>query len=137
MNGDQTRRGSPLGKYILPVVLAALVVMLASCSTGGTSATATSAAGSKAGANSAGGRSITIHNFMFSPATLTVPPGATVKVTNMDQVTHTLTASKGEFNTGDISPGQSKTFTAPMVPGRYGYICSIHQYMSGTIVVSG
>ncbi len=55
----------------------------------------------------------------------------------MDQVTHTLTASKGEFNTGDIPPGQSKTFTAPTVPGRYAYICSIHQYMSGTIVVSG
>ncbi len=74
---------------------------------------------------------------MFSPATLTVPPGATVTVTNMDQVTHTLTASKGQFTTGDIAPGQSKTFTAPRTPGQYAYICSIHQYMSGTIVVSG
>jgi plastocyanin len=74
---------------------------------------------------------------MFSPATLTVAPGATVKVTNTDQVTHTLTASNGAFNTGNIAAGQSGTFTAPKTPGRYSYICSIHQYMSGTIVVSG
>jgi plastocyanin len=137
MNGDRTRRGRPVGKYLLPTVLATLALALASCSAGGSSMTATSAVGSKAAPNSVSAPSITIHNFMFSPATLTVPQGATVKVINMDQVTHTLTASKGEFNTGDISPGQSKTFTAPMVPGRYVYICSIHQYMSGTIVVSG
>ncbi len=74
---------------------------------------------------------------MFAPATLTVKPGATVKVTNTDQVTHTLTATKGGFDTGNISAGQSKTFTAPKTPGRYTYICSIHQYMTGTIVVSG
>jgi plastocyanin len=137
MNGHRTRKGSSLGKYLLPAVLAALALSLASCSTGGSSAAATSAVGSKVAPHSVSARSITIHNFMFSPATLTVPPGATVTITNMDQVTHTLTASKGQFNTGDISPGQSKTFTAPRTPGRYAYICSIHQYMAGTIVVSG
>jgi plastocyanin len=136
MNGDRTRKGRPLGRYLFPTLLAALALALASCSAGGSS-TATSAVGSGSAPNSVSARSVTIHNFMFSPATLTVPPGATVKVTNMDQVTHTLTATKGGFNTGDISPGQSKTFTAPTTPGRYTYICSIHQYMSGTIVVSG
>jgi plastocyanin len=136
MNGHRTRKGSSLGKYILPALLGVLALTVASCSGGGSSAT-TTGVGSKAAPHSVGARSIAIHNFMFSPATLTVPPGATVTVTNMDQVTHTLTASKGQFNTGDISPGQSKTFTAPRTPGQYAYICSIHQYMSGTIVVSG
>ena len=73
---------------------------------------------------------------MFSPMSATVAPGATVTVTNKDSVTHTLTATKGQFDTGDIAGGQSKTFTAPMKPGTYSYICNIHQYMMGTIVVS-
>jgi plastocyanin len=66
-----------------------------------------------------------------------VAPGATVTVTNKDQVTHTLSATKGSFDTGDISAGQSKTFTAPKTPGSYPYFCMIHQYMTGTLVVSG
>jgi len=41
----------------------------------------------------------------------TVAPGATVTVTNKDSVTHTLTATKGQFDTGDIraaSPRRSQ-----------------------------
>ncbi len=64
-------------------------------------------------------------------------PGTTVTVTNDDQVAHTITSTKGGFNTGDIAAGQSKTITAPNTPGSYSYICSIHQYMTGTLVVSG
>jgi plastocyanin len=85
---------------------------------------------------SGGSDAITIQNFAFSPAQLKVMPGATVTVTNKDQVTHTLTATKGGFDTGSIAAGQSKSFTAPKNPGTYPYICSIHQYMSGTLVVS-
>jgi plastocyanin len=72
---------------------------------------------------------------MFSPMSASVAPGATVKVTNKDSVTHTLTATNGEFDTGNIGPGQTKTFTAPSKAGTYSYICNIHQYMKGTIVV--
>ena len=128
-------------RCILPVALAGLAVALAACSSSGSpsSSKASTDTASTVAPTSGGGSSssITIHNFMFSPATVTVAPGAIVSVTNKDQVTHTLTAAKGEFNTGDIAAGQTKTFTAPKTPGRYSYICSIHQYMSGTIVVSG
>ena len=72
---------------------------------------------------------------MYSPMQLTVSPGSTISVTNKDQVTHTLTATGGKFNTGDISPSQTKTFKAPMQPGTYQYICDIHQYMMGSITV--
>ena len=96
-----------------------------------------SGGGAGGGSGKSGGTdAITIQNFAFSPTDLTVAPGATVTVTNKDQVTHTLTATKGGFDTGDIPAGQSKTFTAPKTPGTYPYICSIHQYMSGTLVVS-
>ena len=75
---------------------------------------------------------------MFSPASLTVAPGAIVTVQNKDSVTHTLTdkANSTLFSTGDISPGQTKTFKAPAKPGSYPFFCMIHQYMPGTLVVS-
>ena len=72
---------------------------------------------------------------MFSPMSVSVAPGSTVSVMNTDSVTHTLTATGGEFNTGDINGGQTKTFKAPSKAGTYNYICNIHQYMMGTIVV--
>jgi plastocyanin len=75
--------------------------------------------------------------FAFHPGTLTVSPGATVKVRNADSTTHTLTdkANPKLFNTGDIDPGQTKTFRAPSKAGSYPFFCQIHQYMTGTLVV--
>ena len=79
--------------------------------------------------------SITISNFSFMPMQLKVTPGATIKVTNKDSVTHTLTSTNGKFNTGNIRHNQTKSFTAPDKPGTYHYMCNIHQYMTGTIIV--
>lgn len=124
-------------RHLLVVIFAGMALTLAACSA---SATSTPTTHSPSGSSStAGGAtdSITIHNFAFSPSTITVDPGATVTVTNRDQVAHTLTASHGAFDTGDIAPGQSKTLTAPKTPGTYTYFCMIHQYMTGTVVVSG
>jgi plastocyanin len=114
---------------VTAVIGAALV--LAACSSN-SSAPATSAKSSSSGSSA-----ITIQSFAFSPKSITVAPGATVTVTNKDQVAHTVTSSSGGFNTGDIDAGASKTFKAPTKPGRYAYICSIHQFMMGTLVVSG
>lgn len=72
---------------------------------------------------------------MFSPMTLTVSPGATISVFNKDSATHTLTATTGQFNTGDVAQNQTKTFKAPMQAGTYNYRCNIHQYMLGSITV--
>jgi plastocyanin len=92
--------------------------------------------GSPAASNgSASTDHINISNFMFSPMHDTVAPGASVSVTNKDSTTHTLTATGGQFNTGDITQNQTKTFKAPTKPGTYNYICNIHQYMMGTITV--
>jgi plastocyanin len=82
---------------------------------------------------------INIESFAFHPASLTVAPGATVTVHNADSTTHTVTASgasQGAFNTGDIGPSKTVTFTAPTKPGSYSYICNIHQFMTGTLIVS-
>jgi plastocyanin len=113
-----------------------------SSSSSSTSATATSDASATATGSSAGQKTVTsdtivIKNFAFSPASLTVSPGAVVTVHNEDSVTHTLTdkADSKLFNTGPVSPGQTKTFKAPDNPGSYPFLCTIHQFMTGTLVV--
>jgi plastocyanin len=111
------------------VLVLAGALLLAACGSTGGSASSTSSSAATAT------RAVTISNFMFSPMTASVAPGATVRVTNKDSVTHTLTATGGQFDTGDIGPGQTKTFTAPSKAGTYSYICNIHQYMKGSIVV--
>ncbi|HUY67091.1 MAG TPA: cupredoxin domain-containing protein [Acidimicrobiales bacterium] len=130
---DIGARGTALGAVMT------LALVLAACSSGGsdssTGASTTAPAG--AGANPVSSHTITIKNFAFSPQTITVAAGTAVTVTNDDQVAHTLTAMSGGFSTGDIGPGQSKTITAPNTPGTYSYFCSIHQYMTGHLTVSG
>jgi plastocyanin len=112
-------------------LLVAGALLLAAC---GSSTPTKSGTAATSGASS-GGTSITIKNFAFSPASLSVAPGVTITVTNKDSATHTVTASGGQFNTGDITQNQTKTFKAPTKPGNYPYICEIHQYMMGTLVV--
>jgi plastocyanin len=116
-----------------------LALLLAACSSGGSgSSTTSSTTGPTGGStNPVSSHTITIKNFAFSPQTITVAAGTAVTVTNDDQVAHTVTAMSGGFSTGDIGPGQSKTITAPNTPGTYSYFCSIHQYMTGHLTVSG
>ncbi len=118
-------------KWGAGVLVIAGALLLAACG----SSTPTMSGSAASSTSSSGGSSITISNFMFNPMSLSVSPGATVKVTNKDSATHTLTATGGQFNTGNITQNQTKTFKAPSKPGTYHYICNIHQYMMGTITV--
>ena len=118
-----------------------LVLVLAACSSSSSSsASATSSAtatGSSASQKTGSTDTIVIKNFMFSPDSLTVSPGAVVTVKNEDSVTHTLTDKTDQtaFNTGPVGPNQTKTFKAPDKPGSYPFFCTIHQFMIGTLVV--
>lgn len=80
------------------------------------------------------GNSITIANFAFAPATLTVKVGTKVTWTNNDSATHTVTALQGAFDSGDLPTGQSFSFTFTKA-GTYNYHCAIHASMTATIVV--
>jgi plastocyanin len=77
---------------------------------------------------------VTIKDYAFTPATLTVPAGTTVTWTNNDPVPHTATASDGSFDSGNLNPGQSFSFTFA-TPGSFSYVCQYHAGMKGTIVV--
>ena len=78
---------------------------------------------------------VTIKNFKFSPTPLKVKAGTKVTVKNADSTTHTFTANKGAFDTGDIDSGSSATVTIKK-PGTYAYHCEIHNFMKGTIKAS-
>jgi plastocyanin len=75
---------------------------------------------------------VSIASFAFSPASLTVKVGQPVTFTNNDSVTHTSTSNA--WDSGDLEPGASYTFT-PQQAGSYTFHCSIHPFMTGTLVV--
>lgn len=78
--------------------------------------------------------SITIQNFAFSPATITIPAGTTVTWTNQDTVAHTATSDTGAWDSGTLATGQSYSHTFD-TPGTYPYHCTIHPFMKATIIV--
>ncbi|MGH3718790.1 MAG: cupredoxin domain-containing protein [Pseudonocardiaceae bacterium] len=84
---------------------------------------------------SAASATVVMKNFTFMPASLTVAPGTRITVTNEDQAPHTVTANDKSFDTGRISGGERGEITAPTKPGSYPYICTIHPYMTGTLIV--
>jgi plastocyanin len=77
---------------------------------------------------------LAIRNFAFLPSTLVVSVGTTVTVTNHDSVGHTWTSTTGAFNSGPLAPGASYSHTFT-VAGTYPYMCDVHPFMTGTIVV--
>ena len=76
---------------------------------------------------------VRIVNFTFSPATVTVRAGRTVAWTNRDSVAHTVDLSGLVSNVLNRGDTYSQRFTSP---GTYAYICSIHPFMHGTVVVT-
>ena len=79
---------------------------------------------------------VTIKDFAFGPATVTVNTGDTVTWTNADSAAHTATATGGAFDTGTIASGATASVTFTKA-GTYAYKCAIHPRMTGTIVVKG
>ncbi len=71
---------------------------------------------------------------MFQRSPAHVKAGTTITVTNDDSTNHSLTATDGSFDTGVYSSG-SKTITIAKA-GTYSIHCRIHNFMTGTIIVS-
>ena len=71
---------------------------------------------------------------VFSPRTVTIDVGTTVRWRNNDGREHTVTANDRSFDSGMMNVGATfvKTFVQP---GTYGYICAIHPDMTGTVAV--
>jgi plastocyanin len=83
----------------------------------------------------AAGKDVTIENFSFTPFSVTISAGDSVRWTNQDAaVTHTATANNGAFDTGQIKTGSSARVTFKKA-GTFNYHCSVHPGMTGRVVV--
>lgn len=126
-------KSNVLAKFTAAVAVA---LLLAGCSTGG-GATNSPPTASDAPSGNPGvtALAITVKDFVFQGPS-SVPPGATLTVTNMDGVAHTVTADDGaSFDVTIKGGGGTATFTAPEKPGTYAYHCTFHPNMHGTLVV--
>jgi plastocyanin len=77
-------------------------------------------------------QTISIKNFAFNPATVTIKAGTTAKWINEDSAAHSIKSSL--VNSPVMSPGGSFEFTFTQ-PGTYAYSCGIHASMNGTVIV--
>jgi plastocyanin len=80
----------------------------------------------------------------FDPDKLTIKKGNTIRVDNTDAMPHTVTNGKGAsdatsgklFDTSIINGGDSKVIeTANVDAGEHPFYCTVHPYMTGTLIV--
>jgi plastocyanin len=94
---------------------------------------ATTAAG---GTEAPAGAEVTIADFAFDPATVTVAGGQPLVFTNTDDTTHSVASSTSDLLLSD-DLGQGDEFTVTFdTPGTYDYFCGIHGSMAGTVEVT-
>jgi len=77
---------------------------------------------------------VAIESFTFKPAEIRVPVGGTVTWYNQDSVVHTATARDGTFDSGNMSRGDTFSYTFGE-KGVFDYYCVPHPYMEGKVVV--
>jgi plastocyanin len=77
---------------------------------------------------------VSIQDFFFSPADVTVEPGTTVTWVNEGNVPHTVTSDDGQFDSGVLMPGDSYTVMFKG-QGTITYHCAIHPSMTGSVTV--
>jgi plastocyanin len=75
-----------------------------------------------------------VEDFAFVPARIEVSAGTTIVWTNRGQVTHTVTADDGSFESGNIDPGKQRGLTFARA-GTFPFHCTPHPFMKGVIVV--
>jgi plastocyanin len=96
--------------------------------------TATAATTTATTVAAADATTISIREFMFTPTSMTVAVGTTVKWQNLDGEPHTVRSVDTSFSSNPLDQNDSFTFKFDK-PGTYRYVCSIHPQMVGTIVV--
>ena len=86
--------------------------------------------------------SVSIVDFGFSPATITVNTGTTVTWTNTGASIHSVTSDTGAFDSSPscptgpcISPGSSFSHLFGQA-GQFSYHCRVHPNMTGTVIVN-
>ena len=79
---------------------------------------------------------ISIDNFTFKPAEITVPAGTRVTWTNNDDIPHVVVDAKDPqaMKSAPLDTGDKFAFVYAK-PGTYVYFCALHPHMQGTVIV--
>ena len=77
---------------------------------------------------------VRIDNFTFKNPVVTVKAGTTVTWTNGDDIPHTVVSKDGTFKSKVLDTGDKFSFNFAK-PGQFGYFCSLHPHMTGTVIV--
>jgi plastocyanin len=84
-------------------------------------------------ASSGSAVTVDISHFKFHPPTVRIRKGTKVVFSNSSPIAHTATR-KGSFDTGRIKSGHSVAVRFKQ-SGTFAYVCKIHPFMHGKIVV--
>ena len=117
---------------------------------GGTGGTVTNVTGTSVSVTSAGASAVqmvscpasgttnvTIRDFSFTPANVSIAANNIVKWTNNGPSQHTVTSTGASaFDSGTFAAGSSVCFQFPTA-GTFNYHCSIHPFMTGSVSVTG
>lgn len=126
-----------LTKYIVLSIF--FVFGIIGCSSNGNSNYSTNPPVNNGGGGP-GTNEIWLQNIAFSPNTLTISAGTTVKWTNKDGITHTVTsglpgAPDAIFDSGNLGNGSTFSYTFN-TKGTFKYYCKIHgAMMTGSVTV--
>jgi plastocyanin len=77
---------------------------------------------------------VSIVNFAFQPADLSIQVGQSVRWTNQGDVPHTTTSDTGVWASAALSPGETFDFVFSAA-GDFAYHCAIHPSMTGVVHV--
>jgi plastocyanin len=77
---------------------------------------------------------VMIEDFKFTPKEIRISVGDTIKWTNLDSEPHTATDNNDNFDSGTLAKGESFSMTFDEA-GTFDYICTIHPWMEGTVIV--
>lgn len=77
---------------------------------------------------------VTIDSFIFTPSTITVATGTSVKWVNHDEIPHNVVSGDKSFKSKVLDTNEAFVYTFSK-PGTYTYFCSIHPKMTGKVVV--
>ena len=113
------------------IIAFAIMTVAFSCS----KSSNTDNSGNPPGSGSPGPNEVWMKDIAFNPSTITVTAGTTIKWINKDPVSHTVTSDDGLFDSGTIASGGTYTHQFDNA-GTYPYKCTIHQGMTGTVVVN-
>ena len=77
---------------------------------------------------------VMIDNFKFSPIPLTVKAGSTITWLNRDDIPHSIVVPALGVQSHPMDTDGSFAYRFDK-PGTYNYICGLHPFMHGTVVV--